>query len=239
MNRKALLGISLTATFAVSMFMAQNALAGAPPGDFKEVTGFEVEPFKNKIDVTIHSASDTIPNSTSTGFAFGYGLVTGTNDDGYPENVLALTTHLCVSDTPVQGDAACGDATAGLLEALGFGEGQNELHDNEKWHAHILDLKPSTAECITAVNTASGVHNSTTYEVDFGRTLTTQNNLSPGWTVTDDSGSIKVEDVPRGDPHSAAYKKAIALYFGIVGIVDDSDMENPVVTNLCLTVPPP
>ncbi len=237
MNTKAIVGISLVTAFAVSMIFAQNAMANG--GDHKDVTGFEVEPFKNTIHVTVSTSTDMIPNSKTIGYAFGYGFVTGTNDDGYPENVLALTTHWCVADSFEQGaDAPCGDPTAGLLEALGFGDGTNEAHNDEKWHAHILDLKPSSAECIVAVGLADSPHDETTYEVDLGRTLATQNNLSPGWTVTIDGGDISVWDVPRGDPHSAAYKKAGALYFGIVGIVDSTtDPENPVVTNLCLTAP--
>ena len=233
MNTKAILGISLAASFAVSMIFAQNAMANG--GDHKDVTGFDVEPFKNTIHVTISTSTDTIPDSKTIGYAFGYGFVTGTNDDGYPENVLALTTHLCVADSGVPlRDDDCPDPTPGLLEALGFGDGANEAHNDETWHAHILDLKPSTQDCIDAVDAAGNpVHDSTTYEVDLGRTLATQNNLSPGWTVTIDGGDISVWNVPRGDPHSAAYKKAGALYFGIVGIV-----EGDTVTSLCLTAPP-
>ena len=99
MNAKAILGISLAASFAVSMIFAQNAMANG--GDHKDVTGFDVEPFKNTIHVTISTSTDTIPDSKTIGYAFGYGFVTGTNDDGYPENVLALTTHLCVADSGV------------------------------------------------------------------------------------------------------------------------------------------
>ena len=47
MNTKAILGISLAASFAVSMIFAQNAMANG--GDHKDVTGFDVEPFKNTI----------------------------------------------------------------------------------------------------------------------------------------------------------------------------------------------
>ena len=167
-------------------------------------------------------------------------MVTGTAHGGNPENVLALTTHLCVSDTLVQGDANCGPGpTAGLLEALGFGAGSNEAHDDETWHAHILDLKPATQACITAVanDPRQDVHGSTGLEVDVARTLQTQNNLSPSWLVETIDGDIWVT-VPRGDVHSDAFKKAGALYFGIVGIVDTNVPTDPVVTNLCLTSPP-
>ncbi|MDH3279467.1 MAG: hypothetical protein OEM17_04780 [Nitrosopumilus sp.] len=192
-------------------------------GDFRTLVGHDITTSKNTIDVTFETEGD-IPENGSEG-AFGYGLVTGTIKGGLPENVLALTTHLCASDSLEQGNAPvedCPDGVIGLLEALGFPEGTNEVHDDATFHAHILDLKPSTDAC--------DVDGSLGLEVDLQRTLQTQNNVSPDYDVDVDSESITVSDVPRGDLKSSSFKKASSLYFGIT-----PQFEGNTITNLCLT----
>lgn len=230
MNTKTILGISLAAAFAVSLMMSQSAIAGG--GDYKSITGYEVtknNPAKT-VDITI-STEGSIPDSSDTMKPFGYAFITGTNDDGLPENVLVATTHLCVSDSLQQGNVSssiCSEPVAGLLEALGFGDGANEAHDGEEWHPHVLDLKPTTSECATAITNAGATDLG--LEVDLQRTLQTQNNVSPSYSAVASDSDIEFSDVPRKDIKSSAFGKAGTVFFGIVGIADGDT-----ITNLCLT----
>lgn len=224
MNKRAIWGISLTAVFAVSMIVSQSAIADEHDG-FKTIDEHTITKDKNTVDVTFVTEG-MIPTDGSED-AFGYGLITGTNDDGYPENVLALTTHKCVSDSLVQDDASdedCSPPVAGLLEALGLAN--NEDHDDETFHAHVLDLKP-----ITEDSDCDDVEDNIGLEVDLARTLQTQNNVSPDYDVGVIDNEITVLNVKIGDLHSAAFNNAASVYFGIVGFAD----ENDVITNLCLT----
>ena len=226
MNKKTILGISLTAAFAVSMIFTQSAFAGVPIDGFKTIDSTEVTKNNpaNTVNVSFNT-NGTIPTDGSEG-AFGYGLIAGTNDEGQPENVLALTTHLCVSDSFEQGDSGvCGDTVAGLLEALGFPEGSNEAHDDATFHAHVLDLKG-----IVDTSSCSTVGNNIGLEVDLQRTLQSRNNVSPDYDVDVVDDEITVSDVPRKDIKSSNFKTATYAYFGIVGFADGDT-----ITNLCLT----
>jgi len=165
-----------------------------------------------------------IPINGSEG-AIGYGIITGFNDDGYPENVLALTSHKCVADSLVQGSTGDCDNTVGLLNAL-FGI-PDENHNDATWHAHFLDLMPITEE-----SDCFNVANKIGLEVDLARTLATQNNVSPDNEVTVDGSDISVSGLELGDFHNSAFKKVIVVSFGIVGFAD----ANGTVTNLCLTL---
>lgn len=236
MNTKTILGVSLAAIFAVSMIATQSAFAGGPPppsDGYKTVENLVVTKNSpgNTVNVTFDTAGMIPKDGTAPEGAFGYGLVTTLNNDGLPEDVLALTTHKCVSDSFKQGDSAdCDEPTAGLLEALGFPAGSNELHDDETFHAHVLDLKGvvDTSSCSTV---AGGLG----LEVDLDRTVATGNNISPDWTISfnSDMDEITVSDVPRKDIKSSNFKSPyLAAYFGIVGFVAD---DGETISNLCLT----
>jgi hypothetical protein len=232
MNTKTILGISLAATFAVAMVFSQSVLATEAGFHNVEDTTVTKNQPGNTVNVT-WDTEGTIPVDGMSG-AFGYGLVTTLNDDDLPENVLAVTSHKCVSDSFEQGDAdisECSEPVAGLLEALGFPAGSNEAHDDEAFHAHVLDLK-----AIVDTSSCSTVGNNIGLEVDLVRSLQTGNNISPDYPVSVDDDKITVSDVPRKDIKSSNFKNPVlSAFFGIAGIVDDSDPANPVVTNLCLT----
>jgi len=165
MNRKTMLGISLAATFAVSMIFATNAVAAGSHLDIsQDATKYQVNS-KGVGKLLIHTEGK-IPTDGSAD-AFGYGVVTGATADG-PENVLALTTHKCASDHPFQSNASdedCPDAL-GVLTLLTLGAILDENHDGADMHAHILDLKPATQACMDAGSPADGG-----LEVDIPRTL--------------------------------------------------------------------
>lgn len=204
------------------LMIAGNAYAET----WASITGHGITKDQNLVDVSIDTEG-TIPTDGSQG-AIGYGVITGVNDDGYPENVLALTSHKCVADSLVQGpaDAEC-DNTVGLLNAL-FGI-SDEDHNDATWHAHFLDLMP-----ITEASDCATVENHIELEVDLARTLATQNNVSPDNEVTVDGSDISVSGLELGDFHNSAFKKVIVVSFGIVGFADAEGT----VTHLCLTNPP-
>jgi hypothetical protein len=137
-DKKILLGISITAIFAISMIASQS-MATAAAGDAIQVKDYEItiDADTNEMSVKITSNQD-IPLEAESG-AIGFGVLTdGTN------NVLALTTHLCASDSPVQGPAgALCDETA----HIDVGQGTFTEHNDATWHAHFLDLKPADGFC--------------------------------------------------------------------------------------------
>ena len=113
-----------------------KALAGAP--EPLEIEDASVKIKKNFLTATIET-EDKIPKDGSGGL-IGIGILTSGTD-----NVLAITSHLCASDSPLQSNAPnsiCPDASAfGLLEALTGGALLNKDFDGADWHPHILDLK--------------------------------------------------------------------------------------------------
>jgi hypothetical protein len=220
MNRKVILGISLTAAFAVSMVFAQNAVANGT--NYLDITSVDVDKNGNSYDVKF-TTLDTIPKGQP--LAFGYGMFTGNIQKGVfkvedapagiPENVFALTTHECVADHFLQGNSTTCANSYGILSALGLGN--NEDFDGAEWHAHILDLTAPTDAC-------SGFD----AEVDLARTLKTKNNVIAEYTVIVNNNEIGAS-VPIGDLHSA--KVAGFASFEITPVND-----GPNTTNLCLEV---
>jgi len=218
MNKTFCLSIALLSF----MIIASHSYAGS----WSTIRGYEIsENDHNQVDLSI-KAGGKIPIDGSSG-AIGYGVVNGVNESGYPENVLALTSHQCVADSQVPGPAGndC-DNTVGLLNAL-FGI-PNENHNDATWHAHFLDLKPATEEpCITVANTIG-------LEVDLVRTLNTGNTVSPDNKVIVAGSKISVSELSLDDFHNSAFNQVTVVSFGIAGFAD----ENSTVTNLCLTSPP-
>ncbi|MFO7580169.1 MAG: hypothetical protein R6W74_08185 [Nitrosomonas halophila] len=237
MNKTSLSAFLLTlSTFSgmqagASDGLIQNMLTTENTGTWAKVANHVITRSKGKVNITIQ-ADGPVPTQGSLG-AIGYGVITGVNSDGYPENVLALTSHLCVADSLVQGPAghACGDNTIGLLAAL-FGINDEE-HNDATWHAHFLDLKPATDICLAATGSSSlGL------EVDLARTLATRNNVSPDNEVIVDNDdepgpTVSVQILNPQDFHNAAFRKAMVVSFRIVAHADD----NKTVTNLCLAKP--
>jgi hypothetical protein len=237
MNKKAILGISLTAAFAVSMIFAQNAIAdedGIP--DFRQIVSTEVTYATDSNNEGIMKATITtegpIP-ANGKGGAFGYGLIT---DD--TSAVLALTTHLCVSDTLVQGDARdkiCDDdEVVGLLDALTEIDGLDVVHDDATFHAHMLVLKG------TELEECAGSPDPTFAQVDVPATLAYNaaneseegalDILSPSWPVKVHGNHITVGNVPLDALPDSGVE-------GIVSYGIHPEATDGVVTNLCLTNP--
>ncbi len=227
---KIFLGISLAAVFALSMTFGQIEFAGAAEHipEYRQIVDTKVT-VKTDSDGGVLKAeiktADKIPKKgDGSEGAFGFGLATGAL---IGDPVLALTTHLCVADTLVQGNAkdkVC-PATVGLLDLLGFPPGTDEMHDDAKFHAHMLILKAATAAC--PVNTAA--------EVDIGASAAYAGDansgdyLSPDWKVKVKGHKITVENVPTGALPDAGVELIVS--YGIVGVADATTT----VTNLCLT----
>ena len=102
MNKKILLGTSFAAIFVASMMMLPISIDAAH-GSHLDIVNSKFKVKKGIVSAFVITA-DKIPIDGSAG-AFGYGLITGFDENGQPENVLALTTHLCAADSFVQGDA--------------------------------------------------------------------------------------------------------------------------------------
>lgn len=150
--------------------------------------------------------------------AFGYGFLT---DGG--NSVLALTTHLCASDSPYQGNAPNSKCPnpVGLLD-----EDFTKTHDGAIFHPHVLDLMPYTQACKDATGLDDGL------EVDVATSLATNGGLagvSPNYPVHVSGNTIRVGNVPvdvLGDPSAVPG----IVSFEIVGVATGSSL-----TNLCLT----
>ena len=230
---KTILGISLAAVFAISLVAGQTAIADDDDLEYRQIE-------ETKVTVTTNSdgegflkavieTEDKIPKKGQKG-AFGFGLITDETSA-----VLALTTHLCVADSLVQGDAKdkkCPN-TVGLLDALTGVEGLDEQHDDAKFHAHMLVLTGDTTGCTDPDTFA---------QVDVGATLAYNaaresspgalDIISPDWEVKVRGDKITVKDVPLSAlPDSGV--EAIVSY-GISGEANEAGT----VTNVCLTNPP-
>lgn len=235
MNTKTILGISLAAVFAISMFASQSVLADDPVPEYRQITDTKVTVATDSDGGVLKAeikTEDKIPKKgKGSEGAFGFGLATGAL---VGDPVLALTTHLCVADTPVQGVAKakdCAEGTVGLLDAL-FGSETtsiDEMHNDAKFHAHMLILKAPTAAC--PANTAA--------EVDIGASASYQlpeesedpagPYLSPDWKVKVKGHKITVGNVPTDALLDAGVERIVS--YGIVGLADATTT----VTNLCLT----
>ena len=101
MNTKTIFAISLAAVFALSFVVAQDADAGKKAGHLETSTTVTVAEIDGEefLKATI-KADGPLKNNGQLG-AYGYGLIT---DNGVGNNILALTTHTCASDSPVQGN---------------------------------------------------------------------------------------------------------------------------------------
>lgn len=250
-NKKAILGISFAAAFAVSMIFAQSAIAGAPPFPEINKAEYKVDSGVGKFEI---KTDGTIPTEGSSG-AFGYGVVTGATGNG-PENVLALTTHLCVSDHPLQGaNGNCNgaDDALGVVTQLTNGGLVNENHDGAEMHAHILDLKPVDGSACDGISNGDAE-----LEVDIPRSLagiplpgnpysgdatSYPNNLLAGsGALPGDSASnyeievknskLEVKMIPSGDLFGT--EAAAFASFGIHPLTDHPT-DDTFVTSLCLT----
>ena len=181
----------------------------------------------NKITCTCTRCSYSwIPTITTEGpiknngqlGAYGYGLIT---DGGAGNNVLALTTHMCASDSPVQGNAD-DDRCPNPVGLLDFAFTQ--ANDGPLFHAHILDLKAATAEC-AAVEGSAGL------EVDVASSLATNGGVpgvSPDYPIKVSGNTITVGNVPTSVLNDDSVE-AVAS-FEIVGLATGNT-----ITNLCLT----
>ena len=110
----------------------------------------------------------------------------------------------------------------GVLDLLTGEPGTDLLHDDETFHAHVLDLKPVSEESACSDIEGSAL------EVDIGRTLATGNNISPDWPVKVKNNKISVSGAPVSDLQSEDLVAAVS--FGIVGLADETNT----ITNLCL-----
>lgn len=253
MKTKTILGLSIAAVFAVSMIFSTDVLAaGSHLAISQEDSKYQVND-KGVGKLLIHTEGK-IPTDGSAA-AFGYGVVTGVNMDGNPENVLALTTHKCVSDHPFQSNATDVDcpSSLGVLTLLTNGALQDADYDGAEMHAHILDLKPATQACIDAGSPEMGG-----LEVDIIRSLEgiptsvlpgnpfydagspyQANNLVAGATGGYDikvvGPNLQVRQIPSSD---LAGTDAIAIVsFGIVPL-DNGDLTpamDGIPDHLCLT----
>lgn len=219
MNKtRTILAVSLAAVFAFSMVVAQSADAGKKAGHLvtdTEVTIAEIDG-EEFLKATI-TADGPIKNNGQLG-AYGYGLIT---DNGVGNNVLALTTHMCASDSPVQGNAndnRCPNPV-GLLD-FAF----TQANDGPLFHAHILDLMPATPAC-AAVDGSSGL------EVDVASSLATNGGVegvSPDYPIKVSGKTITVGNVPVNVLNDDSVD-AVAS-FEIVGLATGNT-----ITNLCIT----
>jgi len=195
-----------------------KALAGAP--EPIEIEDASVKIKKKFLTATIET-EDNIPQDGSAGL-YGIGiLASGTN------NVLAITSHLCASDSPLQSnapDSICPDASAfGLLEALTGGLLLNKDFDGADLHPHILDLKPADGYCATLPGAA--------LEVDFTSTLGSGNNVSP----TDYFLKVKKDTIRINAPLGGGDVTPDGSGIGIVSFQIGAEVTGSVITDLCVT----
>ena len=169
-NKKAFLGISFAAVFAVAMIFTPNVMADDDDdanGSFLDIVAAEIEIEDGEIEVEIETAGD-IPTD-GTGGLFGYGIITS----GF-NNVLAVTTHLCAADSPVQGEAECSDGSIYL------NTGSNSPSQNdETWHPHILDLEAPDTDTLGLVTNTNCQALGADAEVDILGSVLSGNNVSP------------------------------------------------------------
>lgn len=249
MNTKTILGISLIAAFAVSMIFAQSVSADPNNGNHLDIKKVKLDVNKDgfaKLD--IHTKGK-IPVGNG---AFGYGVITAVNSAGEPENVLAATSHVCAADSPVQGDIvdeviACDgvgpQGSIGVLEFLrDFGPASfdglplgeiDQANDGPDMHPHILDLTAYSTECSEAISENELDAGDGAFEVDVGRTLSSENNISPAfYDVKVKNKKLTIKDVPVDENNLLATDVVLYASFNILPLIDDSPNGN--ITNLCL-----
>lgn len=207
-NSKTIFGL-LAVVFAISMIAITPVLADSIPG-YLVIKNSKIEIEDDEMEAKIITKGK-IPKSGDGG-AFGYGILASGTD-----NVLAITTHQCASDSPVQGPAGievC-PMTVSLPIAPPF-----DQHNDATFHAHILDLMAASSGC-----SALGAP----LEVDVASTIGTGNNVSPDYDLKVKGNHIGVDasigpsDVnPDGSPVGV-------VAFKIAPIVSGTD-----ITNLCV-----
>ena len=231
-HKKAILGISLSAAFAVSMIFAQSAIAmseNALPG-YRTIVGSDSSTAmvdgEEFFKATINTQQPIVHNGQKG--AYGFGIFTEGSSA-----VLALTTHMCASDTLVQGnapDARCPN-TIGLLDALGLGS--NVEHDDATFHPHMLVVTDDLASNNAGFESDCSTHPTTFAKVDLGGSVGYQGAayLSPDWPVQVMGKTIMVGNVPveafDGDPETVT---GVASF----GIGPEWN-EAGTITALCLT----
>jgi hypothetical protein len=219
MNTKTFLGISLAAAFAISMFAIPGAIADDARAKHL-VNDWDATNDGEFLKVTI-TADGPIKNNGQLG-AYGYGVIT---DGGAGNNVLALTTHNCASDSPYQGNSdedRC-PFSVGLLDDEPF----TLANDGPRFHAHILDLKASTSDC-QAVEGDSG------FEVDVASSVASNGGVpgvSPDFPIKVNGKQITVGMVPIGTENNGVNDDSVEAVasFEIYPLVDSG-----LITNLCL-----
>jgi len=216
MTKKILLGVSLAALFAISVIFAQNVAAIDDKPDYLKIKNTSVTYLTDESGTFLKAEIDTEGKIKETG-AYGYGLLT---DGG--NNVLALTTHMCASDSPYQGNASdkkCPNPI-GLLD-----EDFTRDNDGKDFHTHVLDLMPYTAECQTATGLTDG------FEVDVTSSINTNggvSGVSPDYPVKASGDTIRVGNIPTnvlGNPSTVP----TIVSFEIVPVYTGSSLEH-----LCL-----
>jgi len=220
--------IAITGILALGVAVAPPMAVADKKGDSEipQIKDVSVKVKKKHLDVKIKTDSK-IPKNGKAGL-FGYGVLTdGTN------NVLAVTTHICASDSPYQGNAknkTCPDDDAfGLLQALTAGELLNKDFDGAKWHAHILDLKAADGLDLDNNGIIDGVAEETAgcggidgadFEVDLGGTTDGGNNVSPDYKLKVKGDTIKVK-APLGGTDVTPSGDGIAIAtFGLGATTD-------------------
>jgi len=238
MMKTTLFGITLTALFGIAMIFAPNVVADddlTHKDIVKSEVKVETEDGVSTLKAELETG-DTIATDGSSG-AFGYGFITGASEAG-PENVLAITTHMCAADHFAQSsEGDCDSGTIGILTQLGLAT--NEDHNGPEWHAHVLDLKPIAEDSACDLNVPDHIG----LEVDVGRTLEGNhpafpedetfptNNVIAPYPVEVDGNEIEVKSVPTSDLYDSGVEGIV--YFGIAPLTSDDDPT--FITNLCLT----
>ena len=216
MTKTSLLGVSIAAIFAISVIFAQNVTAEEDKPDYLKIEETKVT-YHTDEDGTFLKAEIKTEGKIKEKGAYGYGLLT---DGG--NNVLALTTHICASDSPFQGDASdkkCPNPV-GLLD-----EDFTRDNDGKKFHAHVLDLMPYTDACKTATGLIDGL------EVDVASSVATNGGVpgvSPDYPVKESGKKIRVGNVPV-DVLGDGTTVPTIVSFEIVPVTSGSTLEN-----LCL-----
>ncbi len=235
-NSKAILGISFAAIFAVAMIFAPNAEAN------NAVTHLDVKSASLTVEddgtATATLTAATAIDKNGNAGAYGYGFITDLFDTGnvdengdpilVPENVLAITTHICAADSFEQSNIdetkKCpNDQTVGLLTALGLDV--DTEHDGPEVHPHILDLMLVSEE--SACNGISDI------EVNAGKTIFIDgDNVSPGdYDLTVKGNKVTVGNVPIDGQNLHNANLAAYASYNIHGIANSDGT----ITNLCLT----
>lgn len=212
-NQKVIFGLVFSVAVAAAMMLSQTAIAASNTPGYLKITESSATTSGNNLKVSVNTERP-IPKDGREG-AFGYGFLT----NGL-SNVLAVTTHLCASDSLVQGAAPASKCPnpVGISALVGnFAD-----HDDETFHAHVLDLKPAGTECASTYSSAD-------LEVDFASTVGSGNNVSPSWPTSGSGKKLVVEKINPADFDDVGVEAVVS--FEILPIVSGTE-----ITNLCIDV---